>query len=368
MYLVFLGPPGVGKGTQAKRSAEQFGVAHISTGDLLRESVRQGTRLGEQAKPFMEAGRLVPDDLIVRMTIERMQMPDCGRGVLLDGFPRTMAQAQALQQAMNETGIRLTGAFFFSAPDEILVERLSGRRNCSQCGAGYHVRTLPPRVEDVCDVCYGALTQRTDDRAETIRERITVYRKQSAPVVDHYRARGILREIRAEGSVDEIFARVKAAIFELSPESRVRVASGEETAAGHETSTGLEEKKTELRITPPGSTLGTRGRAERVNRTLPAGSADEEALRAKPARSARAASTPKREMGTKPAKSATPAPTKKSKPRGRTAKTATPSKPKDAARKTKTQSKKPARATRETGRKPPAKSAAKRRTTTRRRR
>lgn len=218
MYLVFLGPPGVGKGTQAKRASGDYGVVHVSTGDVLRDNVRAGTPAGLEAKPYMESGRLAPDALIVRVTMDRIRQPDCARGVLLDGFPRTIAQAIAIDQALSEARLRLTAACFFNAPDDVLIERMSGRRSCGQCRAGYHVRTLPPKVEGVCDVCYGQLIQREDDKPEVIAQRIQVYRAQSAPVVDHYRKQGILCEVDSTGTVEEIYRRLSDGLAKLAPE------------------------------------------------------------------------------------------------------------------------------------------------------
>ena len=284
MYFVFLGPPGVGKGTQAKRTAAEFGVVHLSTGDLLRDHVKNQTALGRKAQPFMESGRLVPDDLIVRMTIERMKSADCARGVLLDGFPRTMVQADSLDRALTEAALALSAAIFFNASDEVLIERLSGRRHCPKCKAGYHVRTLTPRVEGVCDVCYGALAQRDDDQPDVIANRIRVYREQSLGVIDHYRGRDQLIEIDSQGPVDEIFARVREAIVRLAPECAVRLPA-DETAA---TSVAIEEKKTEARIVfpsrVPSATVLPEPAAQRPARPAPAAQ--------RPARPAPAAQRP----------------------------------------------------------------------------
>ncbi|HEY8414917.1 MAG TPA: adenylate kinase, partial [Thermaerobacter sp.] len=191
MRWIFLGPPGAGKGTQAARLAERAGVPQISTGDMLRAAVRAGTPLGLEAKRYMDAGQLVPDDVTIAIVRERLAQDDCRRGFLLDGFPRTVPQAEGLAAALEELGVGLDGVLYFDVPDEVVVERLSGRRVCPECQATYHVRFDPPREAGRCDRCGAALVQRHDDREETVRERLAVYRRQTEPLVDYYHRAGL---------------------------------------------------------------------------------------------------------------------------------------------------------------------------------
>ncbi len=204
MRLIFLGPPGSGKGTQAAKLIEKVQVAHISTGDILRENVKLGTALGLKAKEFMDAGKLVPDDLIVEMMRQRLQKDDCARGFILDGFPRTVAQAEALEKMLNELDMKLDAVILFKVSDEVVVERLSGRRGCRQCGAIYHTRFNPSSSGDSCQICGGELYQRDDDREEVIRKRLDVYHSQTAPLVGYYGERGLLLEVDAGRSSDEV--------------------------------------------------------------------------------------------------------------------------------------------------------------------
>ena len=206
LRLVFLGPPGVGKGTQAQALAAARAIPHISTGDILRAEVGAGSELGNQAQAFMNRGELVPDDLVVAMVARRLAQPDCADGWLLDGFPRTGAQAAALEKHLAQTGENVDRVLYFRAADEILIRRLSGRRACPECNANYHVEAMPPRTEGVCDQCGSALIQRPDDQEDTIRNRLDVYRAQTRELIDHYRAAGLLTEIDSEGTVDEVAA------------------------------------------------------------------------------------------------------------------------------------------------------------------
>lgn len=201
---VFLGAPGAGKGTQAKRVAAQAELAHISTGDMLREEVRSGSALGAEAKGFMDAGKLVPDQLIIDMVKARIQRPDAASAWILDGFPRTLPQAEALDKNLSGDNA-LTHVISFAVPEDVLMGRLTGRRTCSQCGAIWHVENKPTRQDGVCDLCGGELTQRSDDREEAIGERLEVYRTQTAPLLAYYGDRGVLREIDANRSPDVVF-------------------------------------------------------------------------------------------------------------------------------------------------------------------
>ncbi len=209
MILVFLGPPGAGKGTQAKLLSQRMGFLHLSTGDLLREAVKNQTPLGKKAKEYMDRGELVPDELIVQLIEETM--PKDG-SVILDGFPRTVNQALALEEMLKGKGEKISKVLFFDVPDEVIIDRLSGRRVCSKCGAVYHVKYNPPKVEGVCDLCGGSLMQRDDDKEEVVKKRLEVYRKQTQPLIEFYQDRGIIYRLDAGKGVEELFEEVKGLI------------------------------------------------------------------------------------------------------------------------------------------------------------
>lgn len=208
MRIILLGPPGAGKGTQAKLLIERLQVPQISTGDMLRAAVKDGTPLGRQAKTYMDRGALVPDEVIIGLVRERLQAPDCARGYILDGFPRTDAQAEALEKTLGELHLNLDHVLCLDVPSEELVVRIAGRRTCRQCGAMSHVRFSPTRREGACDACGGETYQRDDDREETVRRRLTVYAEQTAPLIRFYEGRGLLRRIAGTGEIGEIFARM----------------------------------------------------------------------------------------------------------------------------------------------------------------
>jgi adenylate kinase len=210
MMLVLLGPPGSGKGTQAKLLFEQFGCPQISTGDMLREAVRKGTALGRKARAVMDAGGLVSDDLVIGLIRERLQEPDCANGCTLDGFPRTVVQAEALAGLI--AGQFELRVLYFDVPEDILVRRLTGRRNCLQCGAIFNVHSAPPARPDACDRCGGALSQRDDDREETVRHRLAVYRAQTEPLIEWYRSRGVLETVTGDRGVEEISRQIRKVI------------------------------------------------------------------------------------------------------------------------------------------------------------
>ncbi|HLW75933.1 MAG TPA: adenylate kinase [Bryobacteraceae bacterium] len=207
--LVLLGPVGAGKGTQARRIAERYHVPHVASGDLLRGHRARNTELGLSAAQYMDRGALVPDDLVISMVVHRMREPDANHGVLLDGFPRTVAQAKALDKELEEEGRSLQRALYLQVPFETLVERAAGRWTCRNCGATYNYRVNPPRKPGVCDVCGGELYQREDDRADVVTERIRVYLRDTVPVLDYYRNRGILREIDGTLDIESVAAEIE---------------------------------------------------------------------------------------------------------------------------------------------------------------
>lgn len=209
MRVVLLGPPGAGKGTQAKRLAGEFGACQISTGDILRKAVEERTPLGQKAAGIMLKGELVPDALMIDLVAERLRQEDCRGGFILDGFPRTLEQADGLESILDAMGSKLDRVFSIRVPEAVIVERLEGRRSCAACGALYHVVFHPPAREGVCDRCQGQLYQREDDRAETIRARLRVYEAQTAPLIRYYRDRGLLKEIDGVGGVDEVQSRIR---------------------------------------------------------------------------------------------------------------------------------------------------------------
>jgi adenylate kinase len=212
MRLILLGPPGAGKGTQATRLVEQYNIPQISTGDILRAAVRQGTDLGKTAKSFMDAGKLVPDSVVIGIIQERLKAADCSKGYILDGFPRTVAQADALKVAVAGMGQKIDHVLSIEVPNEELVQRLSGRRTCRGCGAMCHVKFDPPKVAGKCDKCGGELYQRDDDQEATIRSRLTVYDQQTAPLIAYYRKAGLLRAIDGIGGMQEIYGRITAVL------------------------------------------------------------------------------------------------------------------------------------------------------------
>lgn len=212
MNLVFLGPAGSGKGTQAKKLESAYGVTQISTGDLLREAVRDGTPLGQKAEPLMRQGKLVPDDLVIGLIEDRFLQGGVEKGVLLDGFPRTLPQAEALDSMFARNGLRLDKVLSLEVPSSILVERVTGRRSCPKCGTVYHVSAAPPKDPDVCDLDGTALIQRSDDTAEKLANRLAVFDTEIPKVKRHYGAEGLLAEVDGTGTPDEVFARIREAL------------------------------------------------------------------------------------------------------------------------------------------------------------
>jgi adenylate kinase len=208
--LVFLGPPGAGKGTQARELAGEWGVPHVATGDMLREAAAAGTPLGREAKGYMDRGALVPDDVIIRMIAERLRQPDARGGFLLDGFPRTIAQAEGLERLLKDLGQPLDRVVYFDVSEPELLRRLTGRRVCRACQAAFHLVSAPPKAAGVCDRCGGALYQREDDSEATVRNRLGVYARQTAPLLDWYRGRGLLASVPGEGPIETIRAAVRS--------------------------------------------------------------------------------------------------------------------------------------------------------------
>ncbi len=198
MIIILLGAPGAGKGTQADAISQQADIAHIATGDLFRENIRNETELGKQAKVFVNRGELVPDELTVRMLLDRLDRPDCQKGCLLDGFPRTLDQAKALDVALKDRGQAVDKVLYINVGEEEVVARLGGRWTCRQCGAVYHEKYQPPKVEGRCDKCNGELYQRDDDKPETVRNRLGVFNQQTAPLIDYYTRAGKLVEVNGE--------------------------------------------------------------------------------------------------------------------------------------------------------------------------
>lgn len=212
MNLILLGAPGSGKGTQAKFLVQKYSIPQISTGDILREEVKSGTVLGLKAKEYMDKGRLVPDGVVVGMVEERVKKGDCRAGFILDGFPRTVAQADALEGTLQRMKKALSRVILVNVDEDELVKRLTGRRVCEKCGAGYHVIFDPPKQEGVCDKCQGKLYQRDDDKESTIRNRLKVYHNQTAPLIEYYQKKQLLSMVDGMGSIEEIFERISKAL------------------------------------------------------------------------------------------------------------------------------------------------------------
>ena len=212
MRLVIFGPPGAGKGTQAKMLSEKLGVPHIATGDIFREAVKAGTELGRLAKQYMDRGELVPDEVVIGIVEERLRRPDCSKGFILDGFPRTIKQAEVLDEMLQKMGVKLDAVVNLEVSEDEVVKRISLRRTCRNCGAIYHLITNPPKKEGVCDKCGGELYQRDDDREETVRSRLRVYRQQTEPLLKFYEQRGLLKNVDGEKPIEEVFKEVLAAL------------------------------------------------------------------------------------------------------------------------------------------------------------
>ena len=208
MKIIMLGAPGAGKGTQAKKIAEKYSIPHISTGDIFRANIKNGTELGMKAKTYMDQGLLVPDELVVDLVVDRLGQDDCANGCVLDGFPRTIPQAEALDAALSKAGQAVDYAINVEVPDENIVNRMSGRRACVNCGATYHIVYAPTKVENVCDTCHGELILRDDDKPETVQKRLNVYHEQTQPLIDYYTKKNILVEVDGTVDIDDVFAAI----------------------------------------------------------------------------------------------------------------------------------------------------------------
>jgi adenylate kinase len=212
MNIILLGPPGAGKGTQAKRLIDKYSIPQISTGDMLRAALKEGTALGLEAKKYMDKGELVPDSVVIGLVKERIQQKDCAKGYMLDGFPRNVSQAEALDKMLTELKQKIDDVICIEVPNEELLGRLTGRRTCRSCGAGFHVMFDPPKKEGVCDKCNGELYQRDDDNETTVKSRLDVYAKQTEPLIGYYKNQGKLRGINGVGDMEAIFGRITAVL------------------------------------------------------------------------------------------------------------------------------------------------------------
>ncbi len=210
MKIIMLGAPGAGKGTQAEMICEKYGLPHVSTGDIFRANIKNGTELGKEAKQYMDKGQLVPDELTVKILLDRVAQDDCKNGYVLDGFPRTIPQAEVLEDALNKLGDKIDYAINVEVPDENIINRMSGRRACVNCGATYHVVYAPTKVEGICDKCGEKLILRDDDKPETVKSRLDVYHKQTQPLIEFYSKKNILKEVDGTVSMNDVFNNIVA--------------------------------------------------------------------------------------------------------------------------------------------------------------
>lgn len=208
MKIIMLGAPGAGKGTQAKMIAEKYDLPHVSTGDIFRSNIKNGTELGMEAKKYMDQGLLVPDELTVKILLDRVAKDDCKNGYVLDGFPRNIPQAEVLDRALTELGDKIDYAIDVEVPDENIVKRMGGRRACLNCGATYHIEHIPPKQEGICDTCGKELVLRDDDKPETVKNRLDVYHKQTQPLIDFYNEKGVLKTVDGTADMKDVFAAI----------------------------------------------------------------------------------------------------------------------------------------------------------------
>ncbi len=208
MKIIMLGAPGAGKGTQAKMISEKYGLPHISTGDIFRANIKNGTDLGKEAKQYMDKGQLVPDELTVRILLDRVSQADCKNGYVLDGFPRTIPQAEVLDAELTKLNDKVDYAINVDVPDENIINRMGGRRACVNCGATYHLQFAPPKKEGICDTCGNELILRDDDKPETVKNRLDVYHKQTQPLIEYYGNKGVLKEVDGTVAMNEVFASI----------------------------------------------------------------------------------------------------------------------------------------------------------------
>ncbi len=209
MKIVMMGAPGAGKGTQAQKIADKYGLPQISTGDIFRANIKEGTELGKEAKVYMDQGKLAPDELVNSLVADRITWDDCKNGYILDGYPRSIGQAEALDKELAAKGEKLDYAINIDVPDENIINRMSGRRVCLKCGATYHVEFNPPKVEGICDECGSELVQRDDDKPETVKERLDVYHEETQPLIDYYEKEGILRTVDGTQDIDDVFKEIE---------------------------------------------------------------------------------------------------------------------------------------------------------------
>lgn len=208
MKIIMLGAPGAGKGTQAKMIADKYQIPHISTGDIFRSNIKEGTELGKEAKTYMDKGLLVPDELTVKILLDRVAKDDCKNGYVLDGFPRTIPQAEVLDEALAKLNDKIDYAIDVDVPDENIIRRMSGRRACLACGATYHIEHIPPKTEGICDRCGKELVQRDDDKEETVKNRLNVYHEQTQPLIDYYTNAGILKTVDGTVDIEDVFGAI----------------------------------------------------------------------------------------------------------------------------------------------------------------
>mgnify|MGYP001259629321 CR=1 FL=1 len=219
MLVVLMGPPGAGKGTQAEKLAKEFALPHISTGDIFRSAVKEGTEMGRKAKEYMDKGELVPDEIVIGIVKERLAKPDCNGGALLDGFPRTVEQAEALDEVLEELKLKISAVVSVDVQEEELITRLTGRRVCRSCGATYHLKFNPPKVRNICDHCSGELYQRSDDTIDTVKERLAIYRKQTLPIIEYYEHKDLFSGVDGSRAINDVFVDIVAHLQKIKEQS-----------------------------------------------------------------------------------------------------------------------------------------------------